>query len=256
MWRYIVWLLLLLPQWSAAEGVRLSYAVESFRWEEFDGGESLLDETGFRHVLALEGERRLTSHWLAELAAHVNYGTVDYAGQDSEGNAAETETNYRGFGLEAALSMFPEEIQFDRQLVAGARLALGTDYWSRDLLGPGGYTERYQSIYTRAAAIIALPQAWRFELGAKWPALTTEKVDLGDYGIAQEIELQPKGQPSMYGKLTYHFDERFAVRFAYDAYAFDKSNSDSVYTVDGSRFIIHQPKSDLYTLSLGLVVTL
>ena len=179
MWRKMVWVLLLFPQWGLAEELHFSYGVESFLWEEFDNsGDLLLDESGFRHVFAINAENDFDPQWLSDLYAHVTFGTVAYDGQDSLGNPVSTDTDYSGYGMEVGFSYFPAGIPTEVTAGAGVRVVLGLDVWDRTLLGSGGYNEHYMTTYGRVAGVYTASQAWRTELGAKLPIVTSESVDL------------------------------------------------------------------------------
>ncbi|MEN8168887.1 MAG: hypothetical protein ABFS08_01520 [Pseudomonadota bacterium] len=252
-----VLVLLLLPQWGGAEELRFSYGVESFLWEEFDdNGNLLLDETGFRHVFALRGENRFDSQWLGDFDAHVVFGTVAYDGQDQSGNPVSTNTEYSGYGLEVGFNYFPSEVPTGDAAGAGVRLALGMDVWDRNLLGAGGYNEHYMATYGRVAGVYVTPAVWQMEFGAKLPVAASESVDLSAYGFVDEINLNPKGQPSLYANFSYNINERFLVGLTYDGYAFAKSDEDIVYNLDGNYYAIHQPKSSMQTLTLSVSLSL
>jgi hypothetical protein len=263
-WRALFCLLILLPQWSFAEEFRLSYGVESFLWEEFDLDPSgnKLEESGFRHVFSLEANNAFTPTGLADLSAHVTFGTVAYDGWSGERdinnnlvNKVERDTNYRSYGLEVGFSYFPGQVPMGKAAGMGGRLALGMNNWDRTILGSGGYQENYHSTYGRAAAVYMVPSEWRVELGAKLPVNTSEHVDLSAFGYAEEVNLNPKGQPSLYVTWYYQFNERFGLNLNYDGYRFARSDDDIIYnTLDGKYRAVHQPRSEMHTL--GLAVTL
>lgn len=247
-----VGLVLLLPQWSVADEVRFSYGVESFLWEEFrNDGSVLLDETGFRHVLALTAQSSLNPNWLSDLYAHMTFGTVAYDGwyQDQYGNLlgkAQTDTEYTGYGLEAGFSFFPTEGNLDKE-GAGVRLALGLDTWDRSLQGPGGYTEEYLVTYGRVAGVYSVTSGWQAQLGAKLPISSSENVS--GFGTVGDIKLKPKGQPSLYAKLFYPVNDRFGLNLTYDGYRFKKSDPDPSTGA-------YQPKSEMQTYGLSISILL
>jgi hypothetical protein len=257
MWRKMILVLLLFPQWSVAEEIRFSYGVESFLWEEFDNsGNLLLDESGLRHLFALETENRFAPQWLSDLNAHITLATVAYDGENSDGDPVSTDTNYRGYGMEVGFNYFPKEVPVTGTTGAGVRLAFGVDAWDRNLLGAGGYSEHYITTYGRVAGVFMAPAAWRAEFGAKLPIVTLESIDLSAYGYVEEISLYPKGRPSLYASFFYRISERFGLKLAYDGYAFAQSDDDVVYNVDGNYYAIHQPKSAMHTLALAITLSL
>jgi hypothetical protein len=254
-WRTL-YLLLLLPQWSIAAGVELSYGLESFYWEEFDGdGSSLLDESGFRHRLTLSLERPVAPAWLSDIEGHLTLGQVAYDGQDSVGDPVSTDTDYRGYGVEAGFSYFPEGLPLPQATGSGVRFSLGVDAWERRLLGAGGYDERYLVAYGRLAGLYRV-SAWRVAGGVKLPFAAFETVDLAEYGFVDEVNLQPKGRLSLYAQVGYRVNERVGLKLSYDGYAFDKSAEDVVYNLDGNYYAIHQPKSDMHTLTAAVSIAL
>jgi hypothetical protein len=256
MWRLAV-CLLLLPQWTLADEVHFSYGLQSFLWEEFDtNGNSLLDETGFRHVLELSTEIPIGPDWHSDISGHFTFGTVTYDGQDSNGDPVSTDTDYSGYGLEAGINYFPVENSSQRKGEMGARFAAGMDIWERSLLGAGGYNEDYVAIYGRIAGVYHIPSAWRVELGAKVPFATYETVNLSDYGFVEEVELKPKGQPSLYARFVYPFNERFSLKCIYDGYRFNKSNADTVYNLNGRYYAVHQPESDMHTFTVAISLSI
>ena len=253
MWGKMFWLLLLLPQWGVAEEIRVSYGLERFLWEEFrNDGSVLLDETGFRHVLALSAQSPLNPHWLSDLYAHMTFGTVDYDGwyQDQYGNLvgkARTDTEYTGYGLEAGFSFFPAGVAAVEKVGAGVRLALGLDTWDRSLQGSGGYTEDYLVTYGRVAGVYSVASGLQAQLGAKLPISTSENVS--GLGTVGDIKLKPKGQPSLYANLFYPINGRFGVNLTYDGYRFNKSDPDPATGA-------YQPKSEMQTYGLAISILL
>jgi hypothetical protein len=253
-WRSLFFLLCF-PQWAVATELQLSYAVESFYWEEFDAnGNSLLDESGFRHLLVLSAEGAVNSRWLGDLRGRLLTGRVAYDGQDSLGNPVSTDTDYSGYGLEGGFSYLPAGTS--PASGTGVRVALGAEAWERSLLGAGGYTERYSVAYGRVAGLFRAPPAWQAELGAKLPFATSESVNLSQYGFVEEIDLSPRGEPSLYATVRYRVNGRVGLQLGYDGYAFGKSDEDIVYNLDGNYYAVHQPKSDMHTLSVAVSVAL
>ncbi len=256
-----VGLMLLLPHWAVADEIRFSYGVEDYYWEEFDSSDnSLLNESGLRHLISIDSQTPVSSKWSRDLNGHLFVGTVDYDGQDSQGDPVTTDTDYFGLGMEFGFSY-----QSGGQLMEGdeastgrgaLRLALGLEKWDRDLQGAGGYLEEYLASYGRVAGVYANPSSWRGEIGAKLPISTSEEIDLRAFGFVDKVTLNPKGRPSLYANVLYHVDERIALKLAYDGYLFDKSDEKVVYNRDGNYYAIHQPKSMMRIISLNLSVAL
>ncbi|MCW8918202.1 MAG: hypothetical protein OQL08_05255 [Gammaproteobacteria bacterium] len=258
MWRRMSWLLVLLPAWVGAEEIQVSYAVERFLWEEFDNsGHKLLDESGFRHRVALHGKSAFNSKWQGDVTAGFAFGSVDYEGQTQSGVPVSTDTDYRGYGLEAGIGYFPGQLPSAGMAGAALRLALGLDGWERSLQGAGGYNEEYRVTYGRLAGVYLVPVAWRLELGVKLPLAVAERVDLSAYGYTDEVNLSPKGRPSLYLTWHYQISDRLTFSLDYDGYLFDKSDDDVVYNeIDGNYYAIHQPRSEMQTLGLAITLSL
>jgi hypothetical protein len=255
-WSRVAWCLLLFSPWVAAEPMRLSYGLERFLWEEFDnGGQRLLDESGFRHVFALRGVNAHGLQLQSDFNASITFGTVAYDGQTQSGVPVSTDTDYRGYGLEAGITYFP-----GGEAAAtgpGGRVALGLDTWERSLQGAGGYDEHYMVTYGRLAGVYAAPPVWWLEFGAKLPLAISERVDLSDYGYAGEVNLKPEGRPSLYLTWRYQLNARFDFSLSYDGYLFAKSDDEIVYNeIDGNYYAIHQPRSEMQTLGLTLTLSL
>jgi hypothetical protein len=258
MWRRLGWLLLLLPQWAVAEDIRFSYGVEHFLWEEFDNsGQKLLDETGLRHVFALQAEKSFFSWWQSDLSGRVILGRVAYDGQNQAGAPVSTDTDYRGYGLELGITYFPGMLPSAASAGAGVRLALGIDDWNRTLLGAGGYNEHYTVTAGRVGAVYTVPARWRVELGARLPVAASERVDLSAYGYVDDATLNPKGQPSIYLTWHYQLNQRLDVSLKYDGYLFAKSDDDIIYNAfDSKYYAVHQPRSEMRTLGLAISLSL
>ncbi len=259
MWLRFVCLIVLFPQWAVAEELRLSYGVESFFWEEFnDRGDSLLDESGFRHLFSLDSESQISLRWNGDFNGHLFIGTVDYDGQDSLGNPVKTDTEYTGLGAEAGFSyLFNGRLNDgDGAAQTALRLALGLEKWDRDLQGLGGYREKYLVSYGRVAGVYASPSLWRAELGVKQPISTSESIDLSAFGFVGDVELSPKGKTSMYANVSYRIDQRISLKLAYDGYLFDQSDDEIVYNLNGNYYAVHQPESRMRTISLNLSMAL
>lgn len=257
MFRIFIIFMLLVPQSLWADEMAFSYGLESFYWEEFDDGESLLDESGFRHVLGLDLVNRIDRHWSSDLRAHVTLGTVEYDGQYQSGEPVKSDTEYRGYGLEAGFHYFPRGQYRSESAQMGLRLAVGLDRWTRSIQGSGGYDEEYQATYGRVAMLYQLPDVWEFEFGVRVPNVVSEEIDLSDYGYVETIEINPKGQPTLYALFDYPITDDLAIKLRYDSYHFAESNSDIVYNrFDGQYYEVYQPKSDMQMLGLSVSLAL
>lgn len=239
--------LMLLPQWSVAEEVRILGGTESFLWQEFDNSDrELLNETGMRYFVELVGDSSLTPNWSMDVGVRLYSGTVDYDGQTMAGDPIQTDTDYAGYRLEMGgtysnavrASLAKDEWQL--------RVAIGVDSWRRELRdsvlngGPVyGYTERYTTTYT-SAGLTYLREAWAIGLGVKAPLYTTEVVDLS----GSEVTLHPKGQLSLFADVDIPVTSQWSIVLNYDGYRFNKSDLKSG---------MYQPKSYQTTLGAALI---
>lgn len=257
MGRVLLCILLLLPHWVAAETIDVSYGIEHFHWEEFtDNGESLLEESGLRHLVSVGSLMPYDKQWQIDIGAQFTLGTVEYDGQDSLGNSVSTDTEYHGAGLEIGFLYYPDGAPIEGESRGGIKLALGTDYWLRRITGAGGYDEQYLTTYGRLAGIYSQPSGWSLEAGARLPLYTKERVDLSDYGFADTIVLNPKGRPSLYAVVDYRIDERFVLELRVDGYRFEQSDDVEAEDNSGSIYYFHQPRSEMNTVGLFLQVAL
>ena len=108
----------------------MNVGVESFRWEEFSGGQRLLSETGPRLVVGFTLDRLLqgnqTNPYSAEARAYL--GVVDYDGQTQSGVSAKTDVDYFGVSAEGMGGLrLAGSLRMD--LLGG----LGVDTWTRDI---------------------------------------------------------------------------------------------------------------------------
>ncbi len=274
-WRRVVFLILLLPSLGHANGLKFSYGLENFRWEEFDignGGSSLLTETGWRHVLQVNSAGAASSFWDYDFTLRGYLGQVDYDGRTQDGVPVTSDTDYLGSNLELA---FLRYISGDRSSRWGSQwlleLGLGYDGWRRELLGGTdatgrstvGYTEDYRISYSRLGAVYRNGGGWQFRGGMKYPFNSREMVRFSDFGY-DDPELEPKGELSYYAALAYQVTPALSLDLSYDSYRFGQSdwrfltvNGVSVDDGDGicgNAECVAQPEShqDTVTLTLNL----
>ncbi|MDO8706048.1 MAG: hypothetical protein Q7J84_13990 [Sulfuricaulis sp.] len=234
--------------------------VESFRWEEFSGGQRLLSETGPRLTVGfmldhlLQGDQ--TNPYSAE--ARIYLGVVDYDGQTQAGVSARTDVDY--FGVNA-------------EVMGGLRLAgslpmdllggLGMDTWTRELqdgvTANGtvalGYREDYLILYGKLGPGFLFQSETRrayLQFGLKYPLFTYERAYLADIGYDSDVELAPGKRLSGYAKWQMNWGReankpRFGVSFYYDSFRFSASASKTV-SAAGALYSVHQPESRMDVL--------
>lgn len=272
--RSYLWIILALcmiaaPAVSADEAIsKPSFAVnaglESFRWEEFSGGQRLLTETGPRLVVGLTLDHLLqgnqTNPYSAEARAYL--GVIDYDGQTQSGVSAKTDVNY--FGVST-------EVMGGLRLAGSPRMdllgGLGVDTWTRDIQNGVtangatalGYREDYFILYGKLGPGFLFQSEARqdyLQFGLKYPFYTYERAYLTDIGFDSDVELAPGKQLSGYAKWQMKWGRqadkpRFGLSFYYDSFRFSASASKTV-SAAGALFNVHQPESRMDVLGARL----
>ena len=238
--------------------------VESFRWEEFSGGQRLLSETGPRLTVGFMLDHLLqadqTNPYSAE--ARVYLAVVDYDGQTQNGVPVQTDVDY--FGVSA-------------EVMGGLRLTgspgmdllggLGADTWTRELQdgvaanGSAvlGYREDYFILYGKLGpGFLFQGEASRsyLQFGLKYPLYTYERAYLADIGFDSDVDHAPGKRLSGYAKWQVNWGRetdkpRFGVSFYYDNFRFSASASKTVSRA-GSLYRVSQPESRMDVLGARL----
>ncbi len=241
----------------------VSAGLESFRWEEFSGGQRLLTETGPRLVVGLTLDHLLqgnqTNPYSAE--ARVYLGVIDYDGQTQSGASAKTDVDY--FGVSA-------EVMGGLRL-AGSRMdllgGLGVDTWTRDIQDgttangsvARGYREDYFILYGKLGPGFLFQNETRrsyLQFGLKYPLYTYERAYLTSIGFDSDVELAPGKQLSGYAKWQMNWERetdkpRFGLSFYYDSFRFSASASKTV-SAGSALYSVHQPESRMDVLGARL----
>jgi len=238
--------------------------VESFRWEEFSGGQRLLSETGPRLTVGFtldhlqQGDQ--TNPYALEARAYL--GVVDYDGQTQSGVSAKTDVNYFGVSAEAMGGLrLAGNLHMD--LLGG----VGVDTWTRDLqdgvTANGstalGYREDYFILYGKLGpGFLFQSETSRsyLQFGLKYPFYTYERAYLTSIGFDSDVELAPGKQLSGYAKWQMNWGRatdkpRFGVSFYYDSYRFSASASKTV-SAGSALYSVHQPESRMDVLGARL----
>jgi hypothetical protein len=242
----------------------LTAGVESFRWEEFDGDQRLLKETGPRLVVGFTLDN-LTQGDQANpysVEARVYLGVVDYDGQTQSGVPLTTDVNY--FGVNA-------EVMSGLRLAGSMRMdllgGLGVDTWTRDLqdgvtangLVAQGYQENYFILYGKLGPGFLFQSETRrayLQFGLKYPLYTYERAYLSNIGFDSDVDLSPGRQLSGYAKWQMNWGKetdkpRFGVSIYYDSFRFSASDSKTV-SGGGVLYSVHQPESRMDVLGARL----
>ncbi len=223
---------------AAAQAVAMQLGGEYFRWQEFFLEERLLEETGPRFFLELQGDRTLSSTWILRASGRVYGGEVSYDGQTDSDQPLPVGTDVGYFGLRGEVNLLG--LGGGRWL--GPLLGVGVDWWQRDLqdsttydgaipVRVSGYLEEYTIAYGRLG-VASRGESLRLSAGAKYPFFTDERV-LG-------LTLRPKGRLSYFFSAEY--GQKRGVGIYYDSYRFDQSDPDGGYVQPES----HQDTVGIY----------
>jgi hypothetical protein len=242
----------------------VSAGVEGFRWEEFNGDQRFLKETGPRLTVGLMldhlQQADQANPYSLEVRAYL--GVVDYDGQTQEGISVKTDTNYFGVSAEAMGGLRLKGSQAV-DLLGG----LGVDTWNRDLQdgttangsAVSGYQENYFIIYGKLGpGFLFLGEASRsyLQFGIKYPLYTFERVYLSDVGFDSDVDLSPGKQVSGYAKWQMNWGRdtdkpRFGLSIYYDSYRFSASASKTI-SAGGFLYSVYQPESRMDVLGARL----
>jgi hypothetical protein len=242
----------------------MNAGVESFRWEEFNGDQRLLKETGPRLVIGFTLDNLTQGNqanpYAVETRAYL--GVVDYDGQTQSGVPLTTDVNY--FGVNA-------EVMGGLRLAGSMRMdllgGLGVDTWTRDLQDgvtangsvAQGYQENYFILYGKLGpGFLFQSEARRayLQFGLKYPLYTYERAYLSNIGFDSDVELAPGKQLSGYAKWQMNWGRetdkpRFGVSIYYDSFRFSASASKTV-SAGGAWYSVHQPESRMDVLGARL----
>lgn len=238
--------------WEAGGGL------EAYQWVEDPAGYGgNPKESGPRLALfgnwTQEGERGALFAWRAKLYA----GTVDYDTYViSTGAPVSTKTDYSGASSEGQIFYrYPLGSAYRLDQLGG----LGLDAWRRSIRNSGGdQIEDYYILYFRAGlrlAKSAQEPGFHAECGIKYPLATRENAHLDSIGYTSNPKLSPEGAISGYAEIGYRINARFDVLGYYDSWRFKRSDDVMVTDTSGSAWLVHQPKSDMDTLGIKLLVS-
>ncbi|WP_455205758.1 hypothetical protein [Kaarinaea lacus] len=213
---------------------------ENFQWEEFDrNGSKLLKESGNRFVIAafLGNTYQQTQGFIYRVDLKSYFGEVDYEGGTWDGVAAQSETDYTGFGLEGEAGYRLGTLTGSFGWDISARV--GFDIWSRDINDTfdvsGRYVKGYTEVYTIQNLRLGTGPSWnvgrwnaRFIAGGKYPFATNEFIGEDELGYDDDLNLEPKGKWSPFFNFYNYFQLSdkvlLVVDVYYDTYQFDPSD--------------------------------
>lgn len=241
--------------------------IEYFNWEEFDSqGNRLLEESGplFGVGTLLRVDLR-DGRLMLQAKGELFGGNVDYDGQtqnDPDDPAVSeipvhTDVDYFGTRIEGDLGLRFGEHKGNFEPFIG----LGYRYWIRDLndsvaidrngspVGVGGYTEEWQSLYTRFGlrGAYAIDEDFRFfaEAGGKYPIYNENTVD---YFSDDDVTIKPGEQFSPFAEVGFRLD-RFRMSVFYEGFKFSES---PLVHAGGNVFLLQpESKSEIIGITLG-----
>lgn len=245
-------LLLIAPSVVYAEA-SVGLSVEQFTWtEKSDTGTQLLQEQGARYAAHLTWMNTQQPDYSYGYLGKAYLGRVNYSGQTQAGAPAFTTTLYGGSSHELQLNIHPQKFQGKLSYVAG----LGLDSWQRAIDNTPylDQIEQYDLLYFRTAVVFQTRTEthWHFNGGMKYPVLVNERVDGVSNALDQNLTLRPKGNLSFYGEVVYKIgDSPWQASLYYDSYRLGRS--DGVVTTSGGKpVLVHQPKSDMDIIGMGV----
>jgi len=242
--------------------------VQHFNWEEFDSqGGRILEESG--PLFGVGTLLRIDLHeglLMLQAKGELFGGNVDYEGQtqfDPDDPAVSeipvnTDVDYFGTRIEG---------DFGLRLGGEAKgsiepfVGLGYRYWIRDLndsvavdrngdlVGVGGYTEEWQSLYTRwgMRGAYAFDEDFKLfaEVGGKYPLYNENRVD---YFSENDVTIKPGEQFSSFAEAGFRLD-RFRATVFYEGFKFKRSPL--VHAGGGDFLLQPESKSEIIGISLG-----
>jgi len=224
--------------------------VEYFEWTETLGGRQFVKETGPLYGIGGEMELRLGKSLLLVLGADFFAGEVDYDGaiQELDGSLTPSKSTTTYVGIEGGIKLAaPLPVGKDFMIKPAAGIGLRT--WERTLdtsfdsryIGAHGYIEDWftsHGILGLTVEYAASPATKLYVSGElRLPIWTTESIDLSNVRGPDDVEVEPKAQPSYSGEAGVRYKKFFAAAFV-ETLDFNQSDYDSKY----GQFL--QPKSE------------
>lgn len=239
--------------------VSLGVGAEYFLWEEFDSGDRLVDEKGFRKFLILEYATDNTEGLGFSYFGKLYHDTVTYNGQTFGGTPVETDTKYNGSAHEVALLVRKGWGSGILQTSIG----IGLESWQRaivnDLLGIE-QIEDFQIQYGRVTfgfERLRTDKGWYGGVGYKFTHNTKENAHFDDLlGVDNNPALHPGDSDTFSLHLGYRLNQNWNLVMYYDGYSFKESNNVQL-TLGGAPFpapgwVFLQPTSHMQLLGMYL----
>jgi hypothetical protein len=233
-------------------------------WKESNHGTQLLKEDGFLYgagaAIRVDLLKTETGSLMLKGKAELFGGVVDYDGQTQPPNPlpVKTDVTYIGARGESDLGWrFPLQ-DFSIEPFAG----IGYRWWLRDLhdstafdpvqrrnVSVGGYTEYWQTVYTRLGARMdyTLSDSLKLfgEAGAKYPFYNSNTIEFTDVG---EKTIRPGSAWSAFVEIGARY-KRFRPAVFYEGFRYSQS---PLVPIGGNRAIFQpESESDIFGISLG-----
>jgi hypothetical protein len=258
-YKSLVLLFLFLPAVLRAE-VGMSLGAEYYNLTEtLEGQGELVDETGPRFVLGLYWTQEKPEGWSGRYDGEFYTGNVNYDGETQLGDPYQTTTEYLGTSQEATL-VRGWSLKDNHHIQAMG--TLGMEVFRRTIVNGGGdQKEDFQILYARLGIGYSTRPVHGISVdgGVKYPFRVVENAHLEALGLASNPTLHPKGLPSLYGSVEYHFSEELGLQLYYDSYRFGTSDPVSAVAdttigtcTAGSTCSIIQPQTNIYRLGVLL----
>ena len=222
---------------------------EQYEWKETLEGRQVVKESG--PVFGVGGELDLSFAPLSfEGIGEFTAGDLDYDGElvleDGSTVPAESTTAYTSVKLEARLAAALNPAAPAAFKVYGG---IGMRGWQRSLdtslsddeLGRFGYEEMWGSVYGIAGCAVEADAGngskWFGRVEARLPVDDSLEVDMSNVGGPDSVDLEPKGNTTIYGEAGLKSGWLFLAAFA-ETLDFDQSEM-----VDAGNVLVFQPES-------------
>lgn len=238
------------PTNKVVASARVFAHLEAFEWTETLQGREFVKETGPLYGLGGEMELRLGRRLLLGLSGDFFAGEVDYDGaiQQLDGTFTPAESTTTYVGMNGAVRIAAPYVIAERVTLKPAA-GLGLRAWERTLdtgfdsryIGDYGYIEDWFAAHALFGATLEFtvsPVTTLFLAGeVRLPLWTAENIDLSNVGGPDDVELEPKAQPTVFVEAGVRHKKLFASAFV-ESLDFDESDYDSNY----GQYL--QPKSE------------
>lgn len=244
----VLWAALAVPSVAAATEIDVHAGAEHLLWEEFDdSGGRVREENGTRLFVGVVGTNPVNPEWSSDFGGRFYSATVDFEGDNGQGESLVSDTDYNGYQLELGFQRYLGPRQQQREGVWRVRFALGTERWRRSVqdvrLASGatveGFVQRFATNYVRLGAAYRRGTLWAFDIGARAPFNARAEMD----GVDGEVTVKPEGQLSLYTAVEVGLVANWSLALNYDSYRFSKSD-----TEEG----LYQPRSEQETFGAAL----